>query len=209
MLPFGGPKQPNFVPRNANVALNQKAERRLGAVPVVGRVRLPNNFLEVRVATITLPRWVVRQMCMPAGRRNTKKPQVEAATYRGFGVHLGKTYSPPDEHGVFENWEYRFFARASIGEKSHITECRSCGAITPESRNARQEHHKHGGCAKKLTEAYKLLLRDCRCVICDLRTTKTKWGVPMCSSGCEQAWCETEASPNCLVGALMLVPEER
>jgi hypothetical protein len=46
------------------------------------------------------------------------------------------------------------------------------------------EHQKENGCTTKLVEAYKLLLRDKKCVICDKTTSHTKWGVPLCNTTC-------------------------
>ncbi len=152
---------------------------------------------------------------MSAGHRTAKKPVliVPRESYsvmgRVFGIH-SSVYEPLECKGVFEKWEYRFWAMACTGEltrASLIAECRGCGSIGSGDSSSRRLHFARGGCAKRLCAAYKLLLRDRVCVICNAKTSHTKWGVPMCGSACEQAWCEVETCPKALHEALQLVGE--
>jgi hypothetical protein len=161
------------------------------------------------MAEITLPRYIITQMLMPAGRRTAPKPMLVYARPAYAPIAQFKGWKPKDEHGVFENWEYRFWARATWGKEltGHLTECRACLATANESRESRTAHHV-GGCCGRLAKAYALLLRDKKCVICDCKTTSAKWGVPLCSSGCEQSWCEVEAQPLPLAFALKLVTDK-
>jgi len=150
---------------------------------------------------------------MPAGHRGPKKPVLVQPRGKGqqpserwgpFGGEDGG-YIPEEVPGYFEAWEFRFWAMATFGNAMRVTECRACTHLGEDDMKVRRMHGKQGGCWKRLIEAYKLLLKDKRCVICDLRTDKVKWGIPVCSSACQQAWCETEATPRALQQALQLV----
>lgn len=161
------------------------------------------------MAEITLPRWVITNLCMPGGRRQGKKPKlpvqergVHVYTAKGFQKH--EVYTPSEFEDLFRCWEYRFWA-AVLDKKSVVAECRCCGSIGGQNIAARQLHIAQGGCSKRIIAAYKLLLRDERCVICNNKTHQQAWGVPLCGSGCKQAWCETEAQPKALADALSLI----
>ncbi len=164
------------------------------------------------MAELTLPRYIITQRCMSAGHRTAKKPVLIVPYIMKSILSYGSSnvYEPLECKGVFEKWEYRFWAMACTGEltrASLIAECRGCGSIGSGDSSSRQLHFAHGGCAKRLCAAYKLLLRDRMCVICNVKTSHTKWGVPICGSTCEQAWCEVETCPSALRLALQLVGE--
>lgn len=154
-------------------------------------------------------------MFMPNGMRREKKPTlvlpVEKPVLRGgycsgFRLLQGPNkYTPQEFHGVFEGWEYRFWCLSSYSNGVLVTECRACGSIGGPTKKSRSLHAGVGKCYKRLLDAYKLLARDQRCVICDVKTHKEKWGVLLCGSGCQQAWCEQEATPAALQAALKLV----
>lgn len=156
------------------------------------------------MAEIRLPRWIITNKCLPAGHRTAKKPvlvvPVEAWAHRN-------PYVPQGLPEVFEPWEYRFWAMALLDNApaAALIECRACGSLQGHTRQARVFHHAQGKCTSKLCEAYKLLLKDERCLICDAKTGQTKYGVPLCSSACVQAWCEAEPQPKALMNALLLV----
>jgi len=167
---------------------------------------------------VIVPRWVISQCFMPGGRRTSKKPQLKVEAYKGYvptgdygpNLHIMHPLKPSDYvpqtfTGVFDGWEYRFWSLASYAHGIIVAECRSCGNIVGWSQEARKIHAATGGCFKRLVAAYQLLRKDKRCVVCDARTVKEKWGVPMCSTACTQAWCETETTPNALVAALNLI----
>lgn len=44
------------------------------------------------------------------------------------------------------------------------------------------------GCHKRLVLAYRILAMKKRCVICEERTQKCIWGVPLCGYDCEKEW---------------------
>lgn len=165
------------------------------------------------MAKITVPHWYIEQVFMPRGRRQGKRPKYVAPVSYTYapGVHLGprlihlghEEYVPQQFHGVFGLEEYRFWSM-NAAHGAIIAECRCCGAIVGASPSARKEHAV-GGCFKKLVAAYQLLRKDQRCAICDAKTKKEKWGVPLCGNGCMQAWCEAEPQPDSLFAALNLV----
>src|ERR1043166_2872286 len=66
--------------------------------------------------------------------------------------------------------------------------CRACGEVLFTTKD-RKEHSRLKGCGRVLTEAFKALLRDRKCVICDQETRKTCWGIPICSTDCTKEWC--------------------
>lgn len=167
------------------------------------------------MANIRVPRWILAQMCLPAGRRTGKKPVFKAPCICTSSSSHWSTpkkkegYASTDIPGVFENWEYRFWAMTSWPLNTNVfAECRCCSHTEGEDITLRRLHFKQGKCTRKLIAAYKLLQKDSLCVICDHRTNHEKWGVPLCSSSCEQAFCETEAQPKALTAALLLVGEE-
>lgn len=169
---------------------------------------------------VIVPRWVISQCFMPGGRRTSKKPELKRESYHGGfvptisefqrGVRImhplkPDTYAPQVFSGVFDGWEYRFWSLVSFANGTIVAECRACGNIVGRSQDARKIHAGTGGCFKRLVAAFQLLRKDSRCVICDARTGKEKWGVPLCSSACTQAWCETETTPLALESALNLI----
>jgi len=165
------------------------------------------------MAEILVPQYITTQMCMPYGTRQSKKPMLPVesnlvACYvrTKYGVIKGG-YTPKEVPGVFENWEYRFWMCEFNTKNTPIPECRACGAIGPLSAAGRKSHFV-GGCAKKLCKAYELLKKDARCVICDIKTSRTNWGVPLCEGMCTQKWCESDCQPKSLLNALQLIGDE-
>ncbi len=158
------------------------------------------------MAELTLPRWIITQKCISYGLRQGKKP-VLVQPRTGYNPHTDE-FTPEAIPNVFEGWEYRFWAMTSWpnGATTHvITECRACGNVGGNDTAARRMHTAQGGCCKKLIAAYKLLARDKVCVICNQRTSKDKWGVPLCGNTCQQAWCEADSQPKALHDALLLI----
>lgn len=157
---------------------------------------------------ITLPRWIVTQMCMPHGIRMSKRPKPEIVeqvpVHYGFSHPIPKCYYPPEIPGLFEAWEYRFWAASLENPFAPVMECRACHKMYGKEQE-RKAHPNDHECYRRLCAAYKLLLKDKRCLICNSKTLSQKWGVPLCGSGCQQAWCEIEAQPDALSLALDLV----
>lgn len=107
----------------------------------------------------------------------------------------------PAETKTFQNWEYRFWAAEIQDEKLNVAECRVCQVCFPDN-DARKLHIGKMGCSKVLCAAYGLLLKDRLCVICNHWTKYEKWGVPICSAACIEAWCTSESQPASLKGAI-------
>lgn len=85
------------------------------------------------------------------------------------------TLLPPDA--------YRFW----IGSRHTTTAwCRACAAYTSTFAQ-RLQHMEEKKCTTTLVAAYKLLLRDPVCVVCDKPTLTKHYGVPMCVS-CREPW---------------------
>jgi|SRR5690242_3145619 len=170
------------------------------------------------MATITVPRWFIRERFLPDGQRLPKMPPKLAIVKREQVLHPEIiTYPPsvritsgylPKTWREFDRTEYRYWAAAPIDEHrieyGMIYECRACKMMVT-GKTARRQHHDERGCTKKLVDAYRRLLPDRKCVICDLYTTKTKFGVPICGDGCLKIWCEEESQPAALTAALQLV----
>jgi len=165
------------------------------------------------MAEIRLPRWLLTNRCMPAGRRQGKKPVwiseepvKKSWSEKLFGPRLSAAniFYPAEISGLFEGWEYRFWAADLENPAAIIAECRCCKSLFSNDNNEARKKHS-GGCYKKLCAAYKLLLKDMVCVVCNHKTTKEKWGVPLCSSACMEAWCTCDSQPDSLKDALRLV----
>jgi hypothetical protein len=161
-----------------------------------------------------IPRWIITQKTMPHGVRGPKKPVlvIERESWPASRILTAGSgrdvYQPFEIPGLFKLWEWRFWACILTAPGHILAECRSCGHNSTESTSDRQLHFAKGGCTKRLCAAYDLLLKDSKCVICDHHTAQRKWGVPLCSSACTQAWCESEPQPRALLEALNLVGTE-
>lgn len=128
---------------------------------------------------------------------------------------LSERFSPvsgfqPKESLEFENWMYRFW-QPDFDEKGKMcsAECRGCGSSFVQPAMIRQ-HIGQMGCSKTICAAFKLLLKDMKCVICDssCRGSQQKWGVPLCSSACEEAWCNVECRPRSLELAIQCAEKQ-
>ena len=106
----------------------------------------------------------------------------------------------------FEHWEYRFWRVELNSNNTSISNvvCRCCQEIML-TKTGRERHKDLTGCYQKLVDAYKLLLADQICVICEASTTQRRWGLPMCSANCEDKWLHEEEQPEALQSALLLV----
>lgn len=172
-----------------------------------------------------IDRWFILSKARQGGIRHGALPKfvppiVEAPVRVGMGfqpslplvryVPTGSTltYKPPLTK-EFENWEYRFWV-ADIDASGRLAsaECRCCNSLF-HIMEGRRLHGANNGCFVKLTSAFKLLLRDKKCVICNQSTIKQTWGVPLCGSGCMEAWCSIEGQPDSLTAALQLVNMDR
>lgn len=156
----------------------------------------------------TLPQWLLDKVAgYPGGRMLPKRKHFEPpkpiysydqrflpAYYRG-----APEPTAPVDNDLCRFWKIEIFHWEKKECKTY--ECRNCGtyAYSPEEC---KEHISKSGCAKQLVKAYKLLLRDHKCVMCDVLTTHERWGVPVCRGSCERHWQEDEATPTALHEAL-------
>lgn len=136
-----------------------------------------------------------------------KKPEIPRPVIQAFGK-VTTTVKVTELDSLvlkgFDLWEYRFWAaQQSEDNRTVIAECRGCMSVFSDPI-ARKEHLGRMGCSKRLCAAYKLLLKDNMCVICNMRSYQEKWGVPLCSKACVEAWCKVETQPEPLLAALML-----
>lgn len=150
---------------------------------------------------MSLPKWIVQMRTthhtstrQPARKRpdwikeyyrtlhQQQGPRIRAGIVHGPGTSVVITKLTPAGTGPLDLNEYRFW-RAHEGKGR----CRACMDVVATTKE-RIEHQKTKGCTRTLVEAYKLLLRDRMCVVCDRKTEHTKWGVPMCSNACLFRW---------------------
>lgn len=161
------------------------------------------------MAEVLLPRFVVAQKCLPGGWRQSRKPEIPRPAFMAPPVKAIESLTGIPDIVGFAGWEYRFWAAVqSEDNRSVIAECRGCMSIFSDPI-ARKEHLGRMGCSVKLTAAYKLLLKDKICVICNMHSYQEKWGVPICSKSCVEAWCKVESQPDALKLALTLVGDGR
>lgn len=166
-----------------------------------------------------VPRWVIRKSWQKAGFRLPErklfiqlKPMiVEAMEKQDHSNRWGirkPTYTDSENIVLaditmdFSHWEFRFWGVGIVGVTPTVCECRGCGhtCVTKPSRKA---HLGTSGCTTKIIGAYKLLLRDSRCVICDQKTSNTSFGVPLCiQGGCYGDFLHQESQPRALAEAL-------
>lgn len=148
-----------------------------------------------------VPVALIRRLCYPSTYRLPKlkrlmfprpvsaKLMPETPVIVPYSRLVGNRVLPGSSEGVVHNLpneDYRiWFGRAHSGWCSAT--CRWCGAIchTKETRNA---HLLNGTCDTHLLAIYRILRKDGNCACCDDRTTKAKWGVPLCSDECVDEW---------------------
>jgi hypothetical protein len=162
------------------------------------------------------PRWLIYKISYPAGHRQTKLVKPVWDNYaRGTSECLPFVPMRPNSNKLdFDNAEFRFWAiEKDIDGSALASICRSCGSILgtngPVTKITRANHLELHRCAINLVDAYKLLHRDMKCVVCDIKVTKMKWGVPLChSASCLNTFMFEEPQSDALAGALMLVKAE-
>lgn len=88
--------------------------------------------------------------------------------------------------GNLDKNAYRYWIGAEE-RGSRFSKCRACrmSMLSEEDRRIHTEAFK---CTVILTDAFKLLLRDGRCVVCDSQTQNQRYGMPLCSNYCIKNW---------------------
>jgi len=136
-----------------------------------------------------LPNWVIATLIRPHGLRlPPRDPHWEPPKTRKKSL-LGKYYEKRDKDAVtvrdgnLENAEYEFYAGVDF-QSAPSSHCRCCHHMVFGAEE--RKRHKDKDCHATLKAAYKLLCIDMACVMCDARTLRKKWGVPLCSNECIQ-----------------------
>lgn len=88
--------------------------------------------------------------------------------------------------GNLDKNAYRYWIGAEE-RGSRFSKCRAC-RMTLLSDEDRKAHTDKFKCTVVLTDAFKLLLRDGRCVVCDDKTLNQRYGMPLCSDVCIKYW---------------------
>jgi len=173
------------------------------------------------MAKIVVPRWFIRDKALCRGTRLLTKPKFIPPPLVRPGIRISTSIPPGSGpwngditkpiptvlRDMFDPSDFRFWQVVmNLNRQVWRCQCRQCGGIVL-SNTMRRTHSDTLGCYDQLVEAYKLLQRDKRCVICDNVTTKQKWGVPLCSSTCIEKWCFDIVKPEALGAALELVKQ--
>lgn len=162
---------------------------------------------------IKVPRWVIKQhMIGTDGYRlfergkflkEVNQPKV-ISTANFEQVLANGIIGGPAE---WQHWEYRFWAAELRDNKPVMGMCRCCGDAVQTYQNRRM-HGAKSGCNQFLVNAYKLLLLDKLCVMCDTKTKNQKWGIPLCSNGCILEFLYKAFRPKILTEALRISNRE-
>lgn len=144
------------------------------------------NFERMPLGPAPKPRWKDRDGIWMTLENNKIVPLAD-----GSLIVLTKK-DPFIEPGNLPKSEYFQWIGARMPLSSYGM-CRACGKSVwnPDARIA----HKGEGCGRYLAEAYKLLREDKHrptgqylCTCCSQATSKLMWGIPICSTKCEELW---------------------
>lgn len=146
-----------------------------------------------------IPDFFFRNGVTSGGTRKPKRPKLEAPKVASFLPVSAVTHGKGD---ALSQGDLRYWVgfRSTNGISNGYAACRACGEVCTD-KETRRKHMKDQGCGWLLTEAYKALLRDRKCVVCDLVTTRRVWGVPMCCKDCEAEWSFVTRCPDALRAA--------
>lgn len=159
---------------------------------------------------VRVPNALIRRVCYPTSYRLPKmpprlefpkKPEEKPVVphipvrstfaMRGSPPHLvdisGKSPAVVMDYGRgnLPNDEYRFFI-GYPAKQSTVSVCRWCtGRFETE---AARKAHKESDCKRNLISLYQRLRLDKLCVVCDVKTHREYWGLPLCSDACEQEY---------------------
>lgn len=150
-----------------------------------------------------IPDWFIAKGIRAGGMRMAPLPKLEkektnyvSTPFKPVFGGMQKSYGD-----VLGGGDLRYWCGSS-GSASYSA-CRSCGEVLFK-KDERRDHLKKG-CSKVLTESYKALLRDRKCVICDEKTSVKHFGVPLCSKDCVHEWCYVTRKPTSLSAAIDFV----
>lgn len=168
------------------------------------------------MSKLVVPRWFILAKTARAGIRLDRKIkfvqpyQAVEMTRVGVGDRLGSATLNLQNiktatNEIFNQSDFRYWS-VYLNEFKVINKavCRSCGT-SALSHWARKQHMDSCSCGRILVDAYELLNKDGRCVICDEKTSKKKWGVPLCNDHCVDAWCFWATKPQCVESAIGII----
>lgn len=173
------------------------------------------------MSIITIPRWFIRHQAIRTGMRLPVRPKfVSPVTDRKQWGFI-PTVIPPNSGPIsdvdirrpidavtgdkFDPADFRFWGvYLNIYNVVQKCTCRNCGGVVI-SQHLRRHHSEVLECYDKLVKAYNLLELDSKCVICNVKTSSRKWGVPLCSKKCVNDWCFHTIRPESVSAALELV----
>jgi hypothetical protein len=147
----------------------------------------------------------------PFKQNRSLPPWSQSASHganRGIVTHMPLTSKPQSLTGeayisaqsVSEN-EARFWA--GVRGAGGYSQCRACQRVC-WGPSERLRHKNEYRCTVDLVEAYKLLLRDRKCVVCDSETSEARYGVPLHMETCIQRF-RSHSDSRAIEEALLLV----
>lgn len=170
-----------------------------------------------------IPQHIYNQLFRPAGRRPQKlKPYWELERSKNPSVtgyrYDGSTYDASKSSGSM-SWMtgdssmpkgmaiLRYFS-LKTGPLSRISEgmCRAC-RVAVYGETSMRAHYMYSTqmCNDYIDKAIALVRRDDCCVVCDIKTYRHAFGVPLCSKQCSDAWMYSSADRfSCWRAALKL-----
>jgi hypothetical protein len=86
--------------------------------------------------------------------------------------------------GNLPNDQYRFFV-GHVNADRKWTSCRGCD-VSCYSKEDRDQHLT--SCKHTVLNVLYRMRQDKLCAVCQERTDRTCWGVPLCGTNCETAW---------------------
>ena len=144
---------------------------------------------------LKIPAGLLASICYSGGRRLsriteyfTEEPHTLVNVGRSFGTGpMGLVTSPlvvpPTQLGNLGNEAYRFF-KGFWNSQAGVCVCRGCFFST-----TLQERSLHMMSCRAIIQAvFQLLRKDGLCVVCDTKTSKECWSVPLCSEACKDTW---------------------
>jgi len=163
------------------------------------------------MATIpNIPDWFIAKAVRPGGVRLPKRKKYEEPPQPRYGF-LGRMRQEnsiigsgptPGEKLSYGDLRYWVGYDSPLANPAYAA-CRACGEVHTTAKE-RKEHSRKWGCGRLLTEAFKLLLRDRICVVCNEPTRKQTWGMPICSEECKKEWSYVTRCPDSLHQAIEL-----
>jgi len=143
------------------------------------------------MAELRVPIRLIWRLCYPAGHRlnpnpvltdEQRKNPVDAIVVQARVVPSRNTSF---EKGNLPEHDYKYYQGSSM-INSQVATCRWCQTVV-YGEKARLEH-KAGGCLHWIDVLGEWMRTDGSCVVCETKTSFAKWGIPLCSTNCINAF---------------------